>query len=71
MTPYAFFAFISLLLFFLCIYGVYAMTRVLTGSEQYGSRIIIVDAQGNGDQTTIQAAIDAAYAQTPAADSRC
>jgi pectin methylesterase-like acyl-CoA thioesterase len=44
--------------------------RVLTGTEQYGSQIIISDAQGNGDYITIQASIDAAQAQTPAADSR-
>ena len=44
--------------------------RVLTGTEQYGSQIIISDAQGNGDYTTIQSSIDAAQAQTPASDSR-
>jgi len=69
---YAFLAFISLLLFFAFVSGVFYLTakRVLTGPEQYGSRIIIVDAQGNGDHITIQAAIDAAQAQTPATDSR-
>lgn len=44
--------------------------RVLDGTDQYGSRILVVDENGNGDHTTIQAAIDAAYAQTPASDSR-
>jgi len=44
--------------------------RVLQGPEQYGTRLINVDSQGNGDYTTIQAAIDAAHSQSPGADSR-
>lgn len=55
------------------ILGVFTMTlpdRVLTGTESYGSRVMTADGLGNGDYTTIQAAIDAAQAETPAADSR-
>jgi len=44
--------------------------RVLIGTEQYGSRAVTVDGSGSGDYVTIQAAIDAAQSQTPAADSR-
>jgi hypothetical protein len=66
-----FLAFISLLLF---LYGVLRLMtipdRVLTGTEQYGSRSLVVDGQGNGDYTTIQAAIDAAQGETPSASSR-
>ena len=64
-------AFVILLIFYL---GVLALMsnpkRVLTGTERYGSRVIVVDSQGNGDQTSIQAALNAAHSQTPAADSR-
>jgi hypothetical protein len=44
--------------------------RVLTGIERYGTRRITVDAQGNGDHTSIQAALTAAHSQFPASDSR-
>jgi hypothetical protein len=44
--------------------------RILTGTEKYGTHALIADAQGNGHYTTIQAAINAAQAQTPTSDSR-
>ena len=44
--------------------------RVLIGTEQYGSRAVTVDGSGSGDYVTIQAALDSAQSQTPAADSR-
>jgi hypothetical protein len=46
------------------------MTRILTGTEKFGTRALVVDAQGNGHYTTIQDAIDAAYSQAPASDAR-
>ena len=62
---------LSLLTFFLGVLNLMSNPkRVLEGSEQYGSRIITVDSQGNGDFTNIQAAIDAANGQSPTADSR-
>jgi pectin methylesterase-like acyl-CoA thioesterase len=66
-----FLAFLALLIF---LYGVLRIMtdpdRVLSGSDSYGSRTMLVDGLGNGDYTTIQAAIDAAYSQTPTATSR-
>jgi hypothetical protein len=66
-----FLAFLALLAF---LYGVLRIMtdpeRVLTGTEQYGSRSLVVDGLGNGDYTTIQAAIDAANSQSPTANSR-
>ena len=72
-APYALSAFTIFLFFLLSIYLVYAMTqpdRIITGSEDYGSRVITADGLGNGDYTTIQEAINAAQSQTPASDSR-
>ena len=63
-------AFIALLAFLYGILRLMSANRVLTDTALYGSRALIVDAQGNGDYTTIQAAINAAQAQTPASDSR-
>lgn len=45
-------------------------SRVLSGTEQYGSRAVTVDGSGSGDYVTIQAAIDAAQSATPTAGSR-
>lgn len=72
-APYALAAFSSFLFFLLSIYLIYAMTlpdRIITGTENYGSRVITVDSLGNSDYTTIQAALNAAQSQTPAANSR-
>lgn len=64
-------AFLALLLFFLGVLKLMSNPkRVLNGTEKYGSRALLVDAQGEGQFTTIQAALDAAYSQTPAADAR-
>lgn len=64
-------AFIILLLFYLGVLTIMSNPkRVLPGTDQYGSRRLVVDALGNGDYTTIQAALEAAYSQTPADDSR-
>ena len=68
--PLSFLAFISLLIFLYGVLKIMTGDRVLTDTALYGSRALIVDAQGNRDYTTIQAAINAAQAQTPAADSR-
>ena len=71
--PYLFSSFTIFLFFLLSIYLVYSMTlpdRIITGNEDYGSRVITADGLGNGDYTTIQAAINAAQSQTPATDSR-
>lgn len=40
-------------------------TRVVSGSGQTAGNVLIADQAGNGDYTTIQAAIDAAAAQGP------
>lgn len=57
-------AFIALLAFLYGVLRLMSANRVLTDTALYGSRALIVDAQGNGDYTTIQAAINAAQAQT-------
>ncbi len=41
--------------------------RVLQGAGGTPGRVLVVDALGNGDYTTIQAAINAAYGQGPTA----
>ena len=41
------------------------MPRVISGSGVSAGNVLVVDADGNGDYTTIQAAINAAYAQGP------
>lgn len=43
--------------------------RVLPGGAS-SSRVYLVDGGGNGDHATIQAALNAAYAQSPSADNR-
>lgn len=64
-------AFIILLLFYLGVLTIMSNPkRVLPGTDQYGSRRLVVDALGNGDYTTIQAALEAAHSQAPADDSR-
>lgn len=68
---YSLTAFIILLLFYLGVLAIMSdPQRVLTGTEHYGSRAVIVDAQGNGNYTTIQAALNAAHSQSPASDAR-
>jgi hypothetical protein len=64
-------AFIILLLFYLGVLTIMSNPkRVLPGTDQYGSRRLFVDPLGNGDYTTIQAALEAAQGQAPADDSR-
>ena len=71
MTLLSLLAFISLLVFLLGVLTIMSSPdRILDGAEQYGARVINIDAQGNGDYATIQEGINAAYSQTPAADSR-
>ena len=74
-ASYALSAFTLFLIFLLSIYAIYAIysmtsPRVLPPTSDYGSQIFRVDPLGSGDYTTIQDAIDAAQAETPAASSR-
>ena len=61
MTLLSLLAFISLLVFLLGVLTIMSHPdRILDGAEQYGARVINVDAQGNGDYATIQEGINAA-----------